>query len=122
MSILLSKDKTELIATCGCGCDDSIHIITLTDSNYKKFPRVHRFNSSVNTTAIIKHGEVSDRVKQWQMFLNWYFDGKVGTPDGYYGDNTLKWTKQFQEETMGKGQGDGLIGEKTLAKAKSIKK
>lgn len=102
--------------------NDSIHIITLTDSNYKKFPRVHRFNSSVNTTAIIKHGEVSDRVKQWQMFLNWYFDGKVGTPDGYYGDNTLKWTKQFQEETMGKGQGDGLIGEKTLAKAKSIKK
>ena len=102
--------------------NDSIHIITLTDSNYKKFLRVHRFNSSVNTTAIIKHGEVSDRVKQWQMFLNWYFDGKVGTPDGYYGDNTLKWTKQFQEETMGKGQGDGLIGEKTLAKAKSIKK
>ena len=102
--------------------NDSIHIITLTDSNYKKFPRVHRFNSSVNTTAIIKHGEVSDRVKQWQMFLNWYFDGKVGTPDGYYGDNTLKWTKQFQEETMGKGQDDGLVGEKTLAKAKSVKK
>lgn len=102
--------------------NDSIHIITLTDSNYKKFPRVHRFNSSVNTTAIIKHGEVSDRVKQWQMFLNWYFDGKLGTPDGYYGDNTLKWTKQFQEETMGKGQDDGLVGEKTLAKAKSVKK
>jgi peptidoglycan hydrolase-like protein with peptidoglycan-binding domain len=56
------------------------------------------------------------------MFLNWYFDGKVGTPDGYYGDNTLKWTKQFQNETMGQGQGDGLIGEKTLAKAKSVKK
>lgn len=102
--------------------NDSIHIITLTDSNYKKFPRVHRFNSSVNTTAIIKHGEVSDRVKQWQMFLNWYFNGKLGTPDGYYGDNTLKWTKQFQEETMGKGQDDGLVGEKTLAKAKSVKK
>ena len=102
--------------------NDSIHITTLTDSNYKKFPRVHRFNSSVNTTAIIKHGEVSNRVKQWQMFLNWYFDGKVGTPDGYYGDNTLKWTKQFQEETMGKGQGDGLVGEKTLAKAKSVEK
>ena len=102
--------------------NDSIHITTLTDSNYKKFPRVHRFNSSVNTTAIIKHGEVSNRVKQWQMFLNWYFDGKVGTPDGYYGDNTLKWTKQFQEETMGKGQCDGLVGEKTLVKAKSVEK
>ena len=102
--------------------NNSIHIITLTDSNYAKFPRVYRFNSSVNTTAIIKHGEVSERVRQWQMFLNWYFDGKVGTPDGYYGDNTLKWTKQFQEEAIGKGQGDGLIGKKTLAVAKSIEK
>lgn len=102
--------------------NNSIHIITLSDSNYAKFPRVYRFNSSVNTTAIIKHGEVSERVKQWQMFLNWYFDGKVGTPDGYYGDNTLKWTKQFQEEAIGKGQGDGLIGKKTLAVAKSIEK
>lgn len=102
--------------------NDSIHITNLSDANYAKFPRVYRFNSSVNTTAILRHGEVSERVKQWQMFLNWYFDGKVGTPDGYYGDNTLKWTKQFQNETMGQGQGDGLIGEKTLAKAKSIKK
>ena len=119
------------IAEAGSGDDNkkgsvkwnnSIHIITLTDSNYAKFPRVYRFNSSVNTTAIIKHGEVSERVKQWQMFLNWYFDGKVGTPDGYYGDNTLKWTKQFQEEAIGKGQGDGLIGKKTLAVAKSIEK
>ncbi len=102
--------------------NNSIRVKTLTDDNYKKFPRVHRFNSSVNTTMIIRHGEVSDRVRQWQMFLNWYFDGKVGTPDGYYGDNTLKWTKQFQETVMGKGQGDGLIGEKTLAAAKSVKK
>ena len=42
--------------------------------------------------------------------------------NSHYGDNTLKWTKQFQEETMGKGQGDGLIGEKTLAKASKVKK
>ena len=102
--------------------NDSIHIVTLTDNNYKKFPRVYRFNSSVNTTAIIKHGEVSDRVKQWQMFLNWYFDGKVGTPDGYYGDNTLKWTKKFQAEYLGEKEADGLIGVKTLAVAKNVTK
>lgn len=102
--------------------NDSIHITTLTDDNYKKFPRVHRFNSSVNTTAIIKHGEVSDRVKQWQMFLNWYFDGKVGTPDGYYGDNTLKWTKKFQTKCLGEKEADGLIGVKTLAVAKTVTK
>ena len=119
------------IAEAGSGDDNkkgsvkwnnSIHIITLSDSNYAKFPRVYRFNSSVNTTAIIKHGEVSERVRQWQMFLNWYFDGKVGTPDGYYGDNTLKWTKKFQTKCLGEKEADGLIGVKTLAVAKTVTK
>lgn len=100
----------------------SISIITLTDANYKNFPRVHRFNGSVNITMNIKHGEVGSRVKQWQAYLNWYFDGKVGTPDGYYGDNTLKWTKKFQEAEIGKGEGDGIIGPKTIEAAKKVKK
>ncbi len=102
--------------------NNSIKVRTLTDDNYKKFPRVHRFNSSVKTTAILRHGEVSDRVRQWQAFLNWYYDGQLGNLDRYFGDNTLKWTKKFQEEVMGKGQGDGLVGEKTLAAAKTVKK
>jgi hypothetical protein len=102
--------------------NNSIRVRTLTSDNYRNFPRVHRFNSSVNATMVIRHGEVSERVKQWQMFLNWYFDGKVGTPDGYFGDNTLKWTKKFQEEVIGKGQGDGLVGNKTLTAAKTVKK
>lgn len=102
--------------------NNSIRVRTLTDDNYKKFPRVHRFNSSVKTTAILRHGEVSDRVRQWQAFLNWYYDGQLGNLDRYFGDNTLKWTKKFQEEVIGKGQGDGLVGEKTLAAAKTVKK
>ena len=102
--------------------NNSIRVRTLTDSNYANFPRVHRFNGSVNTTAVIRHGEVSDRVGQWQAFLDWYFDGKVGKADRCFGDNTLKWTKKFQEEVMGKGQGDGLVGEKTLAAAKKVTK
>lgn len=102
--------------------NNSIRVRTLTDDNYKKFPRVHRFNSSVKTTVILRHGEVSDRVRQWQAFLNWYYDGQLGNLDRYFGDNTLKWTKKFQEEVMGKGQGDGLVGEKTLAAAKTVKK
>ena len=102
--------------------NNSIRVATLTDARYKGFPRVHRFNGSVNTTMILRHGEVSDRVGQWQAFLDWYFDGKVGKADRCFGDNTLKWTKKFQEEAMGKGQGDGLVGEKTLAAAKSCKK
>ena len=100
--------------------NNSIKVKTLTDDNYKKFKRVHRFNSSVNASMPLRHGEISDRVSQWQMFLNWYYNGKLGSIDRYFGDNTLKWTKQFQKDT-----GlvvDGIVGEKTLAKAKSIQK
>lgn len=102
--------------------NNSIHVATLTDARYKGFPRVHRFNGSVNTETYIRHGEVSKRVAQWQAFLDWYFDGKVGKADGYYGDNTLKWTKQFQEEQIGKGEGDGIVGPKTLEAAKKVEK
>lgn len=27
MSVLMNKDKTELIVTCKCGCDSSVHMI-----------------------------------------------------------------------------------------------
>lgn len=119
------------IAEAGSGDDNkkgsakwnnSIRVRELTDALYKGFPRVHRFNSSVNTTAIIRHGEVSERVKLLQAFLNWYFDGKVGKADGIFGDNTLKWIKKFQEAEIGKGEGDGLVGEKTIAAMSAVKK
>lgn len=100
--------------------NNSIHIRTLTEKGYKSFKRVYRYIGSVNTAADIKHGEVSDRVKLWQAFLNWYFDGKVGTPDRYFGDNTLKWTKKFQKEQNLKVT--GAVNKKTLAAATAVKK
>ena len=102
--------------------NNSIHVTSLSDSKYKGVKRVHRFNSSVNTEMLIRHGEISDRVAKWQAFLDWYFDGQVGSADGYYGDNTLKWTKEFQEKEIGSGQGDGIIGNKTLEAAKKCEK
>ena len=102
--------------------NNSIHIATLTDSRYKGFKRVHRYNGTVNVTMYIRFGEVSKRVSQWQKFLNWWYDGKVGEADGIYGDNTLKWTKKFQEERIGKGKGDGIIGPSTIEAAKKCKK
>lgn len=104
------------------GWNNSIHIRELTDAFYKKFPRVHRFNSSVDADILMRHGEVSKRVAEWQAYLDWYFDGKVGSADGYFGDNTLKWTKEFQEREIGKGQGDGICGNKTFEAAKKVKK
>ena len=102
--------------------NNSIHVAALTDSRYKGFKRVHRYNGTVNVTMYIRFGEVSKRVSQWQKFLNWWYDGKVGEADGIYGENTLKWTKKFQEERIGKGKGDGIIGPSTIEAAKKCKK
>lgn len=102
--------------------NNSIRVTDLTDSKYKGVKRVHRFNGSVNTETYIRHGEISNRVAQWQAFLDWWFDGQVGSADGIYGDNTLAWTKKFQEEQIGPGEGDGIIGNKTLEVAKNCKK
>ena len=92
--------------------NNSIRTETLTDSMYKNFKRVHRYNGSVNTSAMIRHGEVSNRVAHLQAFLDWYYNGKVGTADGIFGDNTLKWVKQFQTDM--KLSVDGVVGEKTI--------
>lgn len=100
--------------------NNSIRVRTLTDANYKNFPRVYRFNSSVQSTMALKHGEVSDRVKLWQEFLNWYYDGKLGKTDRYFGDITLKWTKQFQKDN--KLTVDGIVGTNTLATALKVEK
>jgi len=102
--------------------NNSIRVTDLTDSKYKGVKRVHRFNGSVNTETYICHGEISNRVAQWQAFLDWWFDGQVGSADGIYGDNTLAWTKKFQEEQIGPGEGDGIIGNKTLEVAKNCVK
>ena len=100
--------------------NNSISVKALTDANYKNFPRVYRFNSSVNTSMALRHGEVSDRVKLWQEFLNWYYDGKLGKTDRYFGDITLKWTKQFQKDN--KLTVDGIVGTNTLAMALKVEK
>lgn len=100
--------------------NNSISVKVLTDANYKNFPRVYRFNSSVNTSMALRHGEVSDRVKLWQEFLNWYYDGKLGKTDRYFGDITLKWTKQFQKDNN--LDVDGIVGTNTLAMASKVKK
>lgn len=116
------------IAEAGAGDDNvpgskkwnnSIHVISLTDSNYKSFLRVHRFNSSVNKEMVIIFGEVNDRVKLLQKFLNWYGDYKL-TEDGIFFEGTLAAVKDFQKK-MGLTV-DGKFGSNSLAKAKECTK
>ena len=101
--------------------DKSINTFDIT-SFFKQTKYVFRYIGTVNVTTPLRYGEVGKRVGQWQKFLDWYYDGKVGNADNCFGDNTLKWTKKFQEEVIGKGQGDGLVGPKTLAVAAAVKK
>lgn len=98
----------------------SISVTTLTDTNYKNFPRVYRYQGSVDAMMPIRHGEVSKRVKKLQKYLNWYFGKEVVSVDGLFGDSTLRYVKTFQ--TAQKLAVDGVIGEMTIAKMKSVRK
>ena len=117
------------IAEAGSGDDNvrnstkwnnSIRVTTLTDANYKNFPRVYRFNSSVNTTIALYPGEISERVKLLQKYLNWYFGSQVCSVDGYFGDGTRKYVKAFQ--TARKITVDGIVGPTTIAEMGKVKK
>lgn len=99
--------------------NNSIKVATLTDSRYKNFERVYRYNSSVNTTALIRHGEVSERVKDLQAFINWYLKVNISV-DGEFGDETLKHVILLQKK-FGIKQ-DGIVGNETLGKIKEAVK
>ena len=101
---------------------NSIRIATLTDKRWDGFERAYRFNSNVDSDLIIRHGEVSDRIIDLKEYLNWYFGKKVLKVDRYYGESTYKYIKKFQEKELGKGQGDGLVGQKTIDAMKKVKK
>ena len=98
--------------------NSSIRVTTLTDSRYNSFKRVHRFNGSVNTTAYIGFGEVSDRVALLQSFLKWY--GFDIASDRYFGEATVKAVQEFQAENG--LEVDGKVGEKTLKKMSEVRK
>ena len=101
--------------------NNSIHVTELTDKRYKSFDRVYRYNGKVDVKSrAISHGEVSDRVKLWQLYLNWYFGKDVASADRKFGDVTFDYTKKFQKE-----QGltvDGIVGPKTLEAAAKVVK
>lgn len=64
-------------------------------------------------------GDRGIEVKRMQMFLNWA-GFNCGTPDGDFGDNTLKAVKAFQSKVG--ITADGVFGASSLAKAKAFKK
>ena len=68
----------------------------------------------------LKKGSKGDQVKLWQKFLNWYHPAwKLGV-DGKFGNHTISATKAFQKNE--KLTRDGVVGAKTLARAKTYLK
>lgn len=70
----------------------------------------------------LEKGDKGTEVLKWQKYLNWSYGGQPGyvkiAEDSIFGDATNKWTCLFQEQTLGNGQGDGKVGQKTISKAK----
>lgn len=83
-------------------------------------------HTAVVVKSVLRPGEVSQRVYDFQSYLDWYFDGEFfkecGKPDYKYGNNTLKWCKKMQTKFFGAKEADGSIGPRTLKKMKAVKK
>lgn len=72
---------------------------------------------------ILKKGSKGTQVKNLQKFLNWYGDYGLAV-DGDFGTQTQSALKKFQKAVFPKekSEWDGEFGEKSLAKAKAVKK
>ena len=89
-------------------------------TRFKEATHIFRYTGTVNSSAPIRYGEVSDRVALLQKFLIWYGLLSNGSDDRIFGDKTLSAVKAFQ-----KAAGiavDGVAGSGTFAAmAKAVK-
>lgn len=65
---------------------------------------------------ILKRGSKGEEVRLWQEFLQSL--GHDATPDGDFGQKTHVATRNFQLRFMEAGDADGIVGPKTIARAK----
>lgn len=70
------------------------------------------------SATAIRKGDKGSEVTKWQNFLKWY--GYDIAADGIAGPNTDEATKAFQSKNG--LSADGIVGSKTIEKAKTIKK
>lgn len=87
---------------------------------HSKIPQLVRTKdySGVIPKPTLKRGNKNTRVRNWQKFLRWTFDTTKVSPDYIFGPITEKYTMYFQKRC-----GlvvDGIVGPKTIAKAKEF--
>lgn len=83
-----------------------------------------RYTGKLPTREIKKNSKDKTNVLLWQKFINWYYGKNTLVEDGLFGTNTTRWTKNFQAKMFphDKKEWDGIVGKKTIAKAKSATK
>lgn len=83
-----------------------------------------RYTGKLPTKEIKKNSKDKANVTLWQKFLNWYYGDKTLVVDGLFGTHTVRWTKNFQARMFprNKKEWDGIVGKKTVGKARTATK
>lgn len=81
-------------------------------------PAVSHYTGKYPTKVVSKNKGSKWQVKRWQRYLKWY--GFEISVDGDFGKQTIGYTKKFQKKYNLKA--DGVVGKKTVAKAKGVTK
>lgn len=89
--------------------------------NYPKLKKTAGYGGIIPSPTLRKGTTEKTKTKQWQEFLNWTFGEKViKTPRGNFKSKTELYTKYFQKNCG--LVADGIVGPKTVAKARAMKK
>ena len=98
-----------------------IWICTGFHGNYPKLKKTAGYGGIIPSPTLRKGTTEKTKTKQWQEFLNWTFGEKViKTPRGNFKAKTELYTKYFQKNCG--LVADGIVGPKTVAKARAMKK
>lgn len=78
------------------------------------------YTGSYPTGLISRNSGTKTNTKKWQTFLAWWLEDPYFDIDGDFGEDTKSATLKFQKKY--KLAQDGIVGEKTISKAKEIGK
>lgn len=96
-----------------------IWICTAFHGNYPKLKKTAGYGGIIPSPTLRRGTTEKTKTKQWQEFLNWTFGEKViKTPRGNFKSKTELYTKYFQKNCG--LVADGIVGPKTVAKARAM--
>jgi peptidoglycan hydrolase-like protein with peptidoglycan-binding domain len=102
------------------GLVPQIWICTDFDGKYPRLKNKKGYKGVIPSPTLKRGTTEKTKTKQWQEFLNWTFGEKViKNPKGNFKKKTELYTKYFQKNCG--LVADGVVGKKTVAKARAMK-